>query len=77
MTVATRTKCMKPEQAKALVRMLYRPETPPDILAKAEVVIAERADEYDAHKLISYCLNHLMSDEDNALYIIEALGEGL
>jgi len=66
---------MTMEQAKFIVEVLHKavPVEPGVKLAEA-LVLMYKADEFEAHRIISYVLTHLMSDEHNALYVIDQLG---
>jgi hypothetical protein len=70
MSTETATKSMTHAQAEALARILYGNDVP--IVRRTRIV--DKASTFEAHRIISYVLTHMMSDKDNASYVAEQLG---
>lgn len=72
--VASLTKSgMTEPQARALYGILYGE----DLAAKAstmDLLKVNRCDRFEAHRILTYVLTHMMSDQDNARYVHEQLG---
>ena len=71
--VAATKRGMTEQQARAIYGFLYGREAA-ESAGTSELLKVNRCDKFDAHRILSYVLNHTMSDEDNARYIKDQLG---
>ena len=72
--VSIKTMTMTDAQALAVSRMLYKDE---HVAQSRAAYYKDKADSFEAHRILNYVLTHLMSDESNAVYIEEQLGLGV
>ena len=76
-TVTAPSRCMTMEQARFLVELLHKAvPAEPDLKPRLAEEMRTKADSFTAHRVISYVLMHNMSDDNNALYVIDQLGLG-